>query len=103
MDDLRQALSSLDAIEAPDIWLEVERRAAAPAPGPSRGAGRSQTIHSVTKFVVAGAIVAILSSGAGLSARLFYSSGDMTAAAAIWNLGNELAVFAVLVLVVQYG
>ncbi len=52
---------------------------------------------------VAGAIAAILSSGAGLSARIFYSQGDVTAAAALWNLGNELAVFASLVVVLHHG
>lgn len=52
---------------------------------------------------VAGAITAILSSGAGLSARLLYHSDDVTAVAALWNLGNELAVFAALVLVTHYG
>ena len=52
---------------------------------------------------VAGAITAILSSGVGLSARLFYASGDVTVAAALWNLGNELAVFASLVVVLHHG
>jgi diguanylate cyclase (GGDEF)-like protein len=52
---------------------------------------------------VAGGITAILSSGAGLSARLFYASGDVTVAAALWNLGNELAVFASLVVVLHHG
>ena len=52
---------------------------------------------------VAGAIVAILSSGAGLSGRLLYHSNDVSAAAAAWNLANELAVFAALVLVTHYG
>ncbi|MGI9610315.1 MAG: GGDEF domain-containing protein [Acidimicrobiia bacterium] len=52
---------------------------------------------------VAGGILAILSSGAGLSARLFYSQGDVTVAEALWNLGNELAVFAALVVVLYHG
>jgi len=52
---------------------------------------------------VAGAIMAILSSGAGLSARILYHSDDVSVAAALWNLGNELAVFAALVLVTHYG
>jgi diguanylate cyclase (GGDEF)-like protein len=52
---------------------------------------------------VAGAIVAILASGAGLSARLLYHSDDISPLAAAWNLGNELAVFAALVLVTHYG
>ncbi|MDH3607469.1 MAG: GGDEF domain-containing protein [Acidimicrobiia bacterium] len=51
---------------------------------------------------VAGAIVAILSSGAGLSARLLYS-GDVSVAAALWNLGNEMAVFAALVVMTYQG
>lgn len=52
---------------------------------------------------VAGGIIAILSSGAGLSARLFYSAGDITVAEALWNLGNELAVFAALVIALYHG
>jgi len=52
---------------------------------------------------VAGGITAILSSGAGLSARIFYASGDITVAAALWNLGNELAVFASLVVALHHG
>lgn len=52
---------------------------------------------------VAGAITAILSSGAGLSARLLYHSDSMSAQAALWNLGNELAVFTALLLVTSYG
>jgi diguanylate cyclase (GGDEF)-like protein len=52
---------------------------------------------------VAGAIVAILSSGAGLTARLLYHVDDVTIAATLWNLGNELAVFAAIVFVTYHG
>ena len=34
MDDLRSLLTALDDIEAPDLWPEIERRAAADAPQP---------------------------------------------------------------------
>ena len=52
---------------------------------------------------VAGAIIAILSSGAGLTARLFFEGDGVTVAAALWNLGNELLVFVALVMVTQNG
>jgi diguanylate cyclase (GGDEF)-like protein len=52
---------------------------------------------------VAGAITAILASGSGLTARLFYHVDDVTAVAALWNLGNELAVFMAIVFVTHYG
>lgn len=50
---------------------------------------------------VAGAIVAILAAGTGLSARLFYAGDEISVAAALWNLGNEVAVFVVLVIVIH--
>jgi len=59
MDDLRRALSSLDSVEVPDLWPEIERRATAPDPATQRGTGRFQTMFSATKFVVAGVIVAL--------------------------------------------
>ncbi|NNF09098.1 MAG: GGDEF domain-containing protein [Acidimicrobiia bacterium] len=52
---------------------------------------------------VAGAIMAILSSGAGLSARLLYHADSISEQAALWNLGNELAVFTGLMLMTSYG
>ncbi len=59
MDDIRKALSSLDSIEAPDLWGEIQRRAATPEPSQQRGTGGRQSVFSATKFVVAGAIVAL--------------------------------------------
>lgn len=47
---------------------------------------------------VAGAIVAILAAGTGLISRLLYASTDVSPLAALWNLGNEVSVFVVLVL-----
>lgn len=52
---------------------------------------------------VSGAIVAISASGAGFLARLLYLSGEVSVAAALWNLGNEMAVFIALVLITHHG
>ena len=59
MDDLRKALSSLDSIEAPDLWPEIERRAAMPEPAPTSGGVRFQPQLSATRLLVAGLIVAL--------------------------------------------
>ncbi len=50
---------------------------------------------------VAGTIVAIIAAGVGLSSRLLLAPDDVSSAAALWNLGNEVAVFVVLVLVIH--
>ncbi len=50
---------------------------------------------------VAGAIVAIVASGAALMSSLLYAPDDVTVTAAMWNLGNEVAVFVVLVLTIH--
>lgn len=52
---------------------------------------------------VAGSITGILASGAGLLARLFDQAAGTSEATAMWNLGNELAVFAALVVITQHG
>ena len=74
--------------------------------GPSVGFGVFYTlaVMGVTFHAgwVAGAIMAILSSGAGLTARLFYLD-DVVTAAALWNLANELAVFVAIVFVTHHG
>ena len=71
MDDLRSRLTALDDIEAPDLWPEIERRAAADAPqpvsariglrqGPKHPAVRSHAMFIVTAAigsVVAGALL----------------------------------------------
>ena len=59
MADLHRTLSSLNSIEAPDLWPEIERRAASPAPSQQEGVGRFQFMFSATKFIVAGVIVAL--------------------------------------------
>ncbi len=61
------------------------------------------TIMGVTFHAgwVAGTILAIMASGAALTSTLLYAPDDVTAAAALWNLGNQVAVFVVLVLVVH--
>ena len=59
MDDIRKALSSLDSIEAPNLWSEIERRAVVAESDAQRGSGRFRSMFSATKFLVAGAIVAL--------------------------------------------
>ena len=59
MDDLRKALSSLDSIETPNLWPEIERRAVTPEPAPQLGAVTFQTMLNSTKLIVAGLIVAL--------------------------------------------
>ncbi len=48
---------------------------------------------------VAGTIIAISASAAGFFARLLYYSSDVSVTTALWNLGNEMAVFMVLVFI----
>lgn len=48
---------------------------------------------------VAGTIVAIPASGAALASRFLQAPDDVSVLAALWNLGNEIATFVVLVLV----
>ena len=61
------------------------------------------TIMGVTFHAgwVAGTIVAITAAGATLTSALLYAPEQVSAVAALWNLGNEVAVFVVLVLIVH--
>ncbi len=74
MDEIRKALSSMDSIETPDLWPETERRVAASECARQRATGRLQTMFSATKFVVAGAIVALF--GGFLLAGLLAQRSD---------------------------
>ncbi|MDH3539437.1 MAG: GGDEF domain-containing protein [Acidimicrobiia bacterium] len=50
---------------------------------------------------VAGTIVAIMASGASLTSNLLYAPDEVSSVAALWDLGNEIAVFVSLVLIVH--
>jgi diguanylate cyclase (GGDEF)-like protein len=61
------------------------------------------TIMGVTFHAgwVAGTIVAILASGTTLTSNLLYAPAEVSAVAALWDLGNEIAVFVSLVLILH--
>lgn len=59
MDELRKALTSLDSIDTPDLWPEIERRAATPEPALQPGTVRFQPTFNGTRLVLTGLVVAL--------------------------------------------
>jgi hypothetical protein len=80
MVDIRKRLAHLDAIEVPDMWPEIERRASAQATATPTVIGRTQSMFSPVKTITAGAIVFALG-GVLLIAQPFEQQGRVPGAA----------------------
>lgn len=69
MDDLRTRLADLDAVAAPDLWGDIERRASSQATQPVRprttwrGPAREQALSSTMLAVIAGLLVVAVGGG----------------------------------------